>query len=38
VKAVVAADSKHWPSTITADYTFDDSEFIGQTLSIWNRA
>jgi multidrug efflux pump len=34
VKAMVAADQKHWPATIHADYTFDDSEFIGQTLTI----
>ena len=25
---------KRWPPTIRADYTFDDSEFIGQTLTI----
>jgi multidrug efflux pump len=34
VKAAVAADAKHWPATIHADYTFDDSEFIGHTLTI----
>jgi len=34
VKAAVAADQKHWPATIHADYTFDDSEFIGHTLTI----
>ncbi|MHB8528730.1 MAG: efflux RND transporter permease subunit [Caulobacteraceae bacterium] len=34
IKAAVAADQQHWPSTIRADYTFDESEFIGQTLSI----
>ncbi|HEV2363427.1 MAG TPA: efflux RND transporter permease subunit [Caulobacteraceae bacterium] len=34
VKAAVLADERHWPSTIHADFTFDDSEFIGQTLTI----
>lgn len=34
VKKAVNADSRHWPATIHADYTFDDSEFIAQTLSI----
>jgi len=34
VKAAVRADQKHWPSTIHADYTFDDSQFIAQTLNI----
>ncbi len=34
VKAAVAADQKHWPSTIHADFTFDESEFIGQTLNV----
>jgi len=34
VKAMVAADQKHWPSTIQPDYTFDDSSFIEQTLTM----
>ena len=34
VKAAVTADQKHWPPTIHADYTFDESEFIAQTLNI----
>ncbi len=34
VKAAVVTDQKSWPSTIQADYTFDNSVFIGQTLTI----
>jgi multidrug efflux pump len=34
VKAAVSADQAKWPPTIRADYTFDDSEDIGQILSI----
>ena len=34
VKATVAASQKHWPATIAPDYTYDDSEFIGHTLTI----
>jgi multidrug efflux pump len=34
VKTMVAAEQKHWPSTIQADFTFDDSEFIQQTLTM----
>ena len=34
VKALVNADAKRWPATIHADYTFDESAFIGQTLTI----
>ncbi len=34
VKAAVTADQARWPPTIRADYTFDESEFIDQTLVI----
>src|ERR1700722_3235840 len=34
VKAMVATDQKHWPSTIQPDYTFDDSSFIEHTLTM----
>ncbi len=34
VHEAVAADEKGWPPTIRADYSFDDSEFITNTLTI----
>jgi multidrug efflux pump len=34
VRAMVAAESKHWPKTIGVDYTYDNSEFIGRTLIV----
>ncbi|MBI1196593.1 MAG: MMPL family transporter [Phenylobacterium sp.] len=34
VKAVVAQEEKHWPSTVRVDYTFDESDFIARTLNV----
>ena len=34
VKKTVVTDQGRWPATIRADYTFDESQFIGQTLTI----
>jgi multidrug efflux pump len=34
VKDLVGAEQRGWPPTIHADYTFDESEFIGHTLTI----
>ncbi len=34
VRATVQKEAKHWPSTIHADYSFDESEFISHTLTM----
>ncbi len=34
VRATVLKEGKHWPSTIHADYSFDESEFISHTLTM----
>lgn len=34
VRNVVKAEAAHWPSTIHADFVYDDSEFIGRTLLV----
>ena len=34
VRDVVAKESTHWPPTIHADYSFDESEFISHTLTM----
>jgi multidrug efflux pump len=34
IRAVVAEESKHWPSTVKVDFTYDNSEFIGRTLTV----
>ncbi|WP_309605195.1 efflux RND transporter permease subunit [Phenylobacterium sp.] len=34
IRAVVAEESKHWPSTVQVDFTYDNSDFIGRTLTV----
>ena len=34
IRAVVAEESKHWPSTVQVDFTYDSSDFIGRTLTV----
>ena len=34
IRTVVADEQKHWPSTVQVDFTYDNSEFIGRTLTI----
>ncbi len=34
VKKVVAEEQSHWPSTVSVDYTSDESDFIARTLNI----
>ncbi|HLZ77245.1 efflux RND transporter permease subunit [Phenylobacterium sp.] len=34
IRKVVAEESKHWPATVQVDYTYDNSEFIGRTLTV----
>lgn len=34
VRKAVAEEQKRWPSTISVDYTFDESEFIERSLTI----
>lgn len=34
VRATVLADEKNWPSTVHADFAYDQSEFIGRTLLV----
>ncbi len=34
IRSVVADEQKHWPATVKVDYTYDNSEFIGRTLTI----
>ena len=34
IRKVVADEQKHWPSTVQVDYTYDNSEFIGRTLTV----
>jgi multidrug efflux pump len=34
VHKVVDQEKAHWPATIRADYSFDESEFIGHTLTM----
>lgn len=34
IRKVVADEQKHWPSTVKVDFTYDNSEFIGRTLTV----
>ncbi|HEX3888799.1 MAG TPA: efflux RND transporter permease subunit [Phenylobacterium sp.] len=34
VRKVVADEEKRWPSTVKVDYTYDNSDFIGRTLTV----
>ncbi|HXA40610.1 MAG TPA: efflux RND transporter permease subunit [Phenylobacterium sp.] len=34
IKSVVSEEEKHWPATVKVDYTYDNSDFIGRTLTI----
>jgi multidrug efflux pump len=34
IRSVVADEQKHWPSTVKVDFTYDNSEFIGRTLTV----
>jgi len=34
VRATVDKESKHWPATIQANYSFDESEYIAHTLTM----
>ncbi|MBS0334191.1 MAG: efflux RND transporter permease subunit, partial [Proteobacteria bacterium] len=34
IRKVVAEEEKHWPSTVRVDYTYDNSDFIGRTLTM----
>ena len=34
VRKVVAEEQRHWPSTVSVDYTSDESDFIARTLNI----
>jgi multidrug efflux pump len=34
IRSVVSAEQKHWPSTVKVDFTYDNSDFIGRTLTI----
>jgi len=34
IREVVAQEQKHWPSTVKVDFTYDNSEFIGRTLTV----
>ncbi|MDP3660836.1 efflux RND transporter permease subunit [Phenylobacterium sp.] len=34
IRAVVTEEQARWPETIRVDYTFDESEFIGRSLSV----
>jgi multidrug efflux pump len=34
IRGVVAEEQKHWPSTVKVDFTYDNSEFIGRTLTV----
>ena len=34
VRKLVDRESAHWPSTVRADYVYDQSEFIGRTLLV----
>ena len=34
IRSVVAEEQKRWPSTVKVDYTYDNSEFIGRTLTV----
>ena len=34
VRKTVEAEEKRWPSTVHADFVYDDSEFIGRTLLV----
>ena len=34
IRAVVAEESRHWPSTVQVDFTYDNSDFIGRTLTV----
>jgi multidrug efflux pump len=34
IRSVVAEEQKHWPATVKVDFTYDNSEFIGRTLTV----
>jgi len=34
IRSVVADEKKHWPATVQVDFTYDNSEFIGRTLTV----
>jgi multidrug efflux pump len=34
IRSVVAEEQKHWPSTVKVDYSYDNSDFIGRTLTV----
>jgi multidrug efflux pump len=34
IRTVVAEEQKHWPATVQVDFTYDNSEFIGRTLTV----
>ena len=34
IRSVVAEEEKHWPATVKVDFTYDNSDFIGRTLTI----
>lgn len=34
IKKVVAEEQKRWPATVSVDYTYDESDFIGRTLVV----
>jgi multidrug efflux pump len=34
IRAIVAEEQVHWPSTVRVDFTYDDSDFIGRTLNV----
>jgi multidrug efflux pump len=34
IRGVVAEEQKRWPSTVQVDYTYDNSDFIGRTLTV----
>jgi len=34
IRTVVAEEQKRWPSTVKVDFTYDNSDFIGRTLTV----
>ncbi|HEX5263001.1 MAG TPA: efflux RND transporter permease subunit [Phenylobacterium sp.] len=34
IRSVVAEEQKHWPATVKVDFTYDNSQFIGRTLTV----
>jgi len=34
IRAVISDEQKHWPSTVKVDFTYDNSDFIGRTLTV----